>query len=71
MAGATNTTVTEVLLHDSYHVATIDNDAPQIFSGSIDFIESIAALPVPHQRRRRTLRRRCRSRERGEGTAQR
>lgn len=37
-AGATNTTVDEVLLHDSYHVATMDNDAPKIFAGSVDFI---------------------------------
>lgn len=38
---ATATTVEEILLHDSYHVATIDNDAPTIFSGSLDFIRSL------------------------------
>lgn len=48
VAGAINTTVTEVLLHDSYHVATVDNDAPQIFSGSIEFIESIVAAKPLH-----------------------
>jgi carboxylesterase len=31
--------VTEVLLEDSYHVATIDNDAPRIFDESAKFIE--------------------------------
>jgi carboxylesterase len=37
-AGATATTVQEVMLTDSYHVATLDNDAPEIFQGSLDFI---------------------------------
>jgi carboxylesterase len=41
-AGATNTTVREVVLEDSYHVATLDNDAPTIFAGSVEFIESLA-----------------------------
>jgi carboxylesterase len=27
-----------VLLEDSYHVATLDNDAPRIFAGSVDWI---------------------------------
>jgi carboxylesterase len=40
-AGAVNTTVHEVMLEDSYHVATLDNDAPQIFDGSVQFIESL------------------------------
>jgi carboxylesterase len=39
-AGAVNTTVQEVVLEDSYHVATLDNDAPRIFAGSVEFIES-------------------------------
>jgi carboxylesterase len=39
--GATATTVREVLLHDSYHVATLDYDAPMIFAGSVDFIRSL------------------------------
>lgn len=34
--------VTEILLEDSYHVATIDNDALQIFDESAKFIERIA-----------------------------
>ena len=38
---ATNCKVTEVWLEDSYHVATLDNDAPQIFEGSVEFIEQL------------------------------
>lgn len=34
--------VTEVLLQDSYHVATIDNDAQRIFDESAKFIERIS-----------------------------
>jgi carboxylesterase len=45
-AGAVNTTVREVMLEDSYHVATLDNDAPTIFEGSVEFIRSLAD-PVP------------------------
>ncbi len=33
----------EVSLPESYHVATLDNDAPQIFEESADFIARIAA----------------------------
>ena len=32
----------ERVLHDSYHVATLDNDAPAIFSGSLDFVRAHA-----------------------------
>jgi carboxylesterase len=32
----------EVLLPDSYHVATLDNDAPTIVSGSLDFVARLA-----------------------------
>jgi carboxylesterase len=38
---ATATTVDEILLHDSYHVATLDNDAPRIFAGSVEFFDSL------------------------------
>lgn len=41
--GATATTVNEVTLPESYHVATLDNDAEQIFSGSVDFIREHSA----------------------------
>jgi carboxylesterase len=40
-AGATSTTVREVVLENSYHVATLDNDAPQIFEGSVEFFRSL------------------------------
>jgi carboxylesterase len=43
--GAVNTEVREVMLENSYHVATLDNDAPTIFEGSVEFIESLAAEP--------------------------
>jgi carboxylesterase len=33
----------EVVLEDSYHVATLDNDAPRIFEGSVDFIRKHTA----------------------------
>ena len=33
--------VTEILLEESYHVATLDNDAPRIFAESADFIERV------------------------------
>jgi carboxylesterase len=42
-AGAVNTAVDEIMLENSYHVATLDNDAPMIFEGSVDFIESVIA----------------------------
>ena len=32
----------EIVLHDSYHVATIDNDAPLIFDESLHFVESLS-----------------------------
>jgi carboxylesterase len=34
--------VTEILLEDSYHVATLDNDAQRIFDESAKFIERIS-----------------------------
>jgi esterase/lipase len=40
LAGVASTDVTEVVLHDSYHVATLDNDAPTIFAGSADWIRA-------------------------------
>lgn len=38
---ASATTVREEILHDSYHVATLDNDAPRIFEGSVEFFRSL------------------------------
>jgi carboxylesterase len=36
--GASTTEVREVVLDNSYHVATLDNDAEQIFEGSVEFV---------------------------------
>lgn len=33
-------------LTNSYHVATLDNDAPSIFRGSLDFIRTHASVPL-------------------------
>ena len=44
LAGISSTDVTEVLLEDSYHVATLDNDAERIFTGSAEWIH--ARVPV-------------------------
>jgi carboxylesterase len=33
--------VTEVVLEDSYHVATLDNDAPRVMDESLAFIERV------------------------------
>lgn len=41
--GATNTTVEEILLPDSYHVATLDNDAQTIFDGSLEFFSGLVS----------------------------
>lgn len=38
IARARSTTVREVVLEDSYHVATMDYDASIIFQGSVDFV---------------------------------
>jgi carboxylesterase len=38
--GATSATVTERLLTDSFHVATLDNDAPAIFAETVDFVRA-------------------------------
>ena len=35
--------VTEIVLHDSFHVATLDNDAPRIFDESVAFIERLSS----------------------------
>ena len=42
-AGATSTTVREIVLENSYHVATLDNDADLIHSESQAFISSVVA----------------------------
>ncbi|MFI7054741.1 alpha/beta hydrolase [Streptosporangium canum] len=35
-----------VELNDSYHVATLDNDADRIFSGSLEFVHANTSLPL-------------------------
>ena len=42
VAGATGTSVREVVLENSYHVATLDNDAQTIFDGSVEFMRQFA-----------------------------
>jgi carboxylesterase len=42
-AGASSCEVEERILEESYHVATLDHDAPEIFAGSVEFIRRHAA----------------------------
>jgi len=42
LANVSSADRTEVWLEDSYHVATLDNDAPLIFSSSVDFVRRLA-----------------------------
>jgi carboxylesterase len=41
-SAVSSTDVREELLENSYHVATLDNDAQQIFEGSLAFVERVA-----------------------------
>ncbi|MEV0460465.1 alpha/beta hydrolase [Catellatospora methionotrophica] len=43
LKGISSADVREVVLHDSYHVATLDHDAPQIFDGSVAFIQRLSS----------------------------
>jgi carboxylesterase len=43
LAGVASTDTTEIVLEDSYHVATLDNDAPRIFAESAAFIERVTS----------------------------
>jgi carboxylesterase len=43
LAKAGSTDKREVVLTESYHVATLDNDAELIFASSAEFVEAIAA----------------------------
>jgi carboxylesterase len=43
LARVSSSDVREVVLHDSYHVATLDNDAPAIFDGSLAFVRRLAS----------------------------
>lgn len=42
LRGVSSKDATEVLLEDSYHVATLDHDAPRIFDGTVEFIKRLA-----------------------------
>jgi carboxylesterase len=44
LAGIDSADKREVVLADSFHVATLDHDAPQIFAGSVEFIRERAAV---------------------------
>lgn len=45
---ARSTSIREVVLEHSYHVATLDYDAPSIFDGSVQFIRSRTAVLDAH-----------------------
>ncbi|MFC3688406.1 alpha/beta hydrolase [Aquipuribacter hungaricus] len=46
LAGVSSSDVTDVVLADSYHVATLDHDAPTIHERSLAFVGRVTA-PVP------------------------
>jgi carboxylesterase len=43
LAGVSSTDAREEILENSFHVATLDNDAEHIFEGSVAFIERVSA----------------------------
>ena len=47
LAGVSSTDVTEVLLPDSFHVATLDNDAPRLFATSVEWIRARVPAAAP------------------------
>ncbi|MBB3675682.1 alpha/beta hydrolase [Modestobacter versicolor] len=47
LAEVGSTDVTEVLLHDSFHVATLDNDAPALFARSVAWIRERVPAAAP------------------------
>jgi carboxylesterase len=44
LASISSRDVTETLLEDSFHVATLDNDAPRIFADSVAFIRRLGTI---------------------------
>ncbi|GAA0244152.1 alpha/beta hydrolase [Cryptosporangium japonicum] len=48
LAGVASAVKSEVVLRESYHVATLDNDAPTIFAGSAEFVASLLS-PAGHR----------------------
>lgn len=49
LARVSSRDLTEIVLHDSYHVATLDHDAPRIFAASLDFVNRLRAPAVEHK----------------------
>jgi carboxylesterase len=47
LGGITSSDATEVVLEDSYHVATLDHDAPAIFAGSAAWIRERTPAAEP------------------------
>jgi carboxylesterase len=47
MQGLAGGTVEERVLENSFHVATLDNDAPTIFEGSLQFVRTHAPAAAP------------------------
>src|SRR3712207_18720 len=47
LAGISSEDVTRVTLEDSYHVATLDNDAPLIFERTVGWVRAHARVPDP------------------------
>ncbi|WP_427132640.1 alpha/beta hydrolase [Pseudarthrobacter sp. S9] len=45
--GLTHAPLEVIRLENSYHVATMDNDAPEIFHGTAEFIRSVVATGTP------------------------
>jgi carboxylesterase len=45
LARVSSTDIEERLCEDSYHVATLDNDAPRIFDGSMEFVQRLSTGP--------------------------
>jgi esterase/lipase len=45
--GIASTDATEVVLENSYHVATLDNDAPRIFAGSAEWMRKRSGSGTP------------------------
>ena len=49
LAGVSSTDATEVVLENSYHVATLDNDAQLIFERSAEWIRERTGVPAPEE----------------------
>jgi len=47
LEGCAGGTIEERILENSYHVATLDNDAPEIFAGSVEFVRAHAPAAAP------------------------